>query len=410
MTTYPRSRGSRYSDIFVGAFDPKGVPSGARHYQVLSAVDRQDGTVTPNFRTIINSRKKKRPNILGRRPALDLPCNDFANDKFNATISPARWRALKLPYGVYDFYGAVYPNRSLMYNRILESDWTPIENAALSKAGERINGTQFNIPLFVKDFETSCNMIANAARDIYSKMRSFPSLAALIRDNIYSKEGFNKWLEYRYGWRLLLKDAYDAMCAVYDARNKGVTYKVSLQTFSVQKLGEIRSYNNGDYWGGSAGPQCDVLITGTQKLSVKYTLWLRDSIFANKGTSLGQQFGITNPMALIWDAIPYSFVVDWFIPVGDFLTSMDGFLGKDFVKGCKSRLYEEESDWLAVNPRYTVSMNKTVSSPVTPSHLQARFFRRSRLLGLPSASLPTVDINLNPSRALDAIALLRQRF
>jgi hypothetical protein len=39
------------------------------------------------------------------------------------------------------------------------------------------------------------------------------------------------------------------------------------------------------------------------------------------------QLGITNPALLVWELIPYSFVIDWLIPVGDFLSSLDALVG-----------------------------------------------------------------------------------
>jgi hypothetical protein len=39
------------------------------------------------------------------------------------------------------------------------------------------------------------------------------------------------------------------------------------------------------------------------------------------------QFGISNPLLLAWELIPYSFVIDWMFPVGNFLSSLDALNG-----------------------------------------------------------------------------------
>jgi hypothetical protein len=37
--------------------------------------------------------------------------------------------------------------------------------------------------------------------------------------------------------------------------------------------------------------------------------------------------GITNPLLIAWEVVPYSFVVDWVLPVGTWLESLDALLG-----------------------------------------------------------------------------------
>jgi hypothetical protein len=34
-------------------------------------------------------------------------------------------------------------------------------------------------------------------------------------------------------------------------------------------------------------------------------------------------FGLSSPIAMVWEMIPFSFVIDWFINVGDFLGQFD---------------------------------------------------------------------------------------
>lgn len=45
------------------------------------------------------------------------------------------------------------------------------------------------------------------------------------------------------------------------------------------------------------------------------------------------QLGITNPAELIWELVPYSFVIDWFVPVGNYLSAFDAALGWHFKGG-----------------------------------------------------------------------------
>jgi hypothetical protein len=54
--------------------------------------------------------------------------------------------------------------------------------------------------------------------------------------------------------------------------------------------------------------------------------------------------GLLNPALLYWELMPYSFVVDWFIPVGDVLASLTAGLG---LEGCVGGLvYVSEQSWI----------------------------------------------------------------
>lgn len=45
------------------------------------------------------------------------------------------------------------------------------------------------------------------------------------------------------------------------------------------------------------------------------------------------QVGVTNPISTAWELVPFSFVVDWFTPVGSVLTSMVPPQGVEFIDG-----------------------------------------------------------------------------
>jgi len=72
---------------------------------------------------------------------------------------------------------------------------------------------------------------------------------------------------------------------------------------------------------------------GTRRSEVQVTkLTLRCKIQAdvrcdNTNLFLASKLGLVNPASFVWEAIPFSFVVDWFANVGSFLSSYTDFLG-----------------------------------------------------------------------------------
>lgn len=47
------------------------------------------------------------------------------------------------------------------------------------------------------------------------------------------------------------------------------------------------------------------------------------------------EWGITNPLPIAWELTPWSFVIDWLIPVGAYISSLTAFTGLTFVSGTK---------------------------------------------------------------------------
>lgn len=51
------------------------------------------------------------------------------------------------------------------------------------------------------------------------------------------------------------------------------------------------------------------------------------------GLRTASELGLLNPFELAWELLPGSFIADWFIPVGDFLSQLDADLGWQFKGG-----------------------------------------------------------------------------
>ena len=47
--------------------------------------------------------------------------------------------------------------------------------------------------------------------------------------------------------------------------------------------------------------------------------------------------GLINPVELAWELLPYSFVVDWFLPIGPWISALTADVGFTFVTGGQSR-------------------------------------------------------------------------
>jgi hypothetical protein len=113
--------------------------------------------------------------------------------------------------------------------------------------------------------------------------------------------------------------------------------------------------------------------------------------------------GLNNPIAIAWEAIPYSFVVDWFFEVGSLIDtlSIQPFGGEWSLR---NTIHSFKDEYL-----YTVYQDFFPNMGNTKQFLgTARIRRYSRQLGLPAASLFATDLTLTPKQQALSLALLNQ--
>lgn len=129
-----------------------------------------------------------------------------------------------------------------------------------------------------------------------------------------AKDFGDAWLEYHFGWEPMVQDMGSAMKAF------GADF------------GSHRLHRN-----ASSDFDSDTVFRGTgnfagsishahihTKIKVKLGA---DFKIDNPNLFLANQLGFVNPLAVAWEAIPYSFVVDWFANVGQCLNAFSDFVG-----------------------------------------------------------------------------------
>lgn len=103
------------------------------------------------------------------------------------------------------------------------------------------------------------------------------------------------WLSYRYVYNTTLSDARDYANL---ARRLG----------AIADLPAITA--NGYYQSGGYTTHCSITIPVNQVIPNDFSHWL-------------QKYGFKLSLYNAWDMVPYSFIVDWFVNVGDFLNNLE---------------------------------------------------------------------------------------
>lgn len=219
-----------------------------------------------------------------------------------------------------------------------------------------------------------------------------------ISDNV-----FRRWLEYRYGWLPLVYEVQGAIEAIA-ARND---YPLRTVSRGHESVTASKTYTR-VYDGGSVG-KWTIRYELEQTVTVRvYILYEADFESHN-----ARNFGLYDFPQSLWELMPYSFVVDWFISVGDWLEAISPKVG---VK-VKAEGYTVTNDITCKRTPilWTKQTVGGLSFDMTGSFLNTSdSYRRIHRFRHPSLDgillYPRFDTKLNLKRALDSIALLNAKF
>jgi hypothetical protein len=138
------------------------------------------------------------------------------------------------------------------------------------------------------------------------------------------------WLEYTYGWKPLVSDVYTQAenLARYLTQRQGVIREVRGSAKELKTSIEKQPAVNSD-WSKEKIVESLVRISYT----VRYKCPDGSPSFVNT-------FGLNNPLIVAWELLPFSFVADWFIPIGDYLSGLTATSGLLFHSGTRTRHYK----------------------------------------------------------------------
>lgn len=264
------------------------------------------------------------------------------------------------------------------------SSWAPsaqqkseLALQVLGQLREKVAGSSFNAGVFLGEGKEALSTIADSATRLYgayhAAKRGNLHLAAqkLVggtpREHLYSrKHAANNWLQLQYGWLPLLKDAHDGaqFLAHYLNAPSQQVYRVRGRIAYNMAGFDLFKVSGATNWASA---------TGWYRHALKATLKEKDVVALS---------GLTDPLSVAWELLPYSFVIDWFIPIGNYLQArgLKQALTGTFVETTSNTwetrgLRYNKANWLpsdryefgpAVNSRFlTKSLNRTVKTTLT---------------------------------------------
>lgn len=202
-----------------------------------------------------------------------------------------------------------------------------------------------------------------------------------------AKDISGRWLEMQYGWLPLVSQSFEAGKALAAATGPRVL------TFSASIAQRRATYD---------GSQIPFLYS--YPVNVSYSKRIKAELYED--ISLNRSLGLVDPLAIAWEVVPYSFVVDWFLPVGTYLSAWS------VIPKLNGRFMTTE--------RIGQKAGKIVLKPdaFLPPRQYSKAVRRdmwfytnrivSSSLSVPMPTFNRVDKALSPKRLLNAVSLVHQ--
>lgn len=152
--------------------------------------------------------------------------------------------------------------------------------------------------------------LAKAARSLRNKdlggaLRHLAKVPKTSRRGAQLSIGANElskaWLELQYGWKPLINDigALAEMIKLHPKENRiraRSSNRGGATLYSPSNLGNVQVFKNDRR--------------------------LQQIVVVTSQPTLMERFGLTDPRSIAWELTPFSFVVDWFTPIGDYLKSI----------------------------------------------------------------------------------------
>lgn len=366
-----------------------------------------------------------------KRKGLRLPVNSYALYLERCTM-PQGYPHLKLIYTPNGNYSEYYgPELNGFGNVTYLEPTTAQRQAALSRLKmrclEKIKGQKVHLGNFIAEREQMFRMFTETASKIVRgaaavKKGQFKKACQILGAG-YSSNGkkskpfswggksqggfsvkktfADNWLQLQYGWLPLYSDLYGACEEVEQ------TFEILRQEIKggggIQYVVAKTRLSDADKYIDPQRPGAWSLRNYIWDLRVKmcYTVDVESAAFLGR-------IGLTNPLSIAWEVTPFSFVFDWFLPIGRYLNTLDATLGCTFVDGSNAGFLYTDIEYF-----------RDISYVSTPNFLsiyknctgRARWFayERQPLSGFPSwIDFPVPKNPISAAHAANAFALLTQ--
>lgn len=236
-------------------------------------------------------------------------------------------------YGDWSFFPAHHPvqvslaelQSKLLRKQRGESWQAPVFFAEAKKTSDMVRqraGDLVHLLLLLKKGRARDFLLG--LRNTLSSSEMTKTLRTYNRDrkiNGARRAGANLWLESWYGWVPFVSDvksAVETLESLYDIDRMfvGVTRTSKRREKSVVAISNTE-------WGGAGVRYLDPVFDSRR------AVWRWKPLAGQ----IPSKLGLLNPLSIAWELLPLSFVADWFVPIGNWLDTLDTPMRVQHVSG-----------------------------------------------------------------------------
>lgn len=288
------------------------------------------------------------------------------------------------------------------------------EGLLLSQAESRISQPDVDIGVIIGEAGDTIRMLTNPIRALTKEVSNFlspkhlrrPSKFRIPRGAKATSELANRWMEYRYGMLPLMADIEGLLKLAYGLlswqtvktplRKRGRRATPSRTTTEY----DFVSFCSGGFYGKGHFVRQDY----TDVMAHIYYTIIDWKVYQR------YKLGLAGPQiaSLIWELIPYSFVVDWFVNVGDMIRSLTPNPSIQILGNCVGT--HSSSDTNISLSMASIYSDMSDASPC-PSVYTASTKKFVRTCNIPlSGGTPSLDLSFNNFKhVVDSAAMLWQK-
>lgn len=300
------------------------------------------------------------------------------------------------------------------------SDLVPNDDLALQKVLQKIKAQDWNVAECVGEMQQTVGLVVNTMTKIanaISAVKKGNVRKAMTILNVAAQRGLgpaqkrainrkhrtkkerdaaSAWLTINYGVIPLIDDVRKA---VQNLQNR-LEWPVIVSASHTERRVSTRQGSCLSTVGGPGRYTSVTTRTCTSRYVLQYVVDVRYLAYI-------RSLGLTNMPSLAWELTPGSLIVDWFLPVGTWLSNMDATLGLIFVRGSLSQKTTTLSSVTATcgGSDAVGSWNGSASR-----NREVVEKKRSSLSSFPTPGLPQFKNPLSAQHAANGLAFLVTAF
>jgi len=329
--------------------------------------------------------------------------NEFGSIEWgDIDTNKANWTRINTPSSAHFPLDLSYPDH-------FDLETSNQRSRAITSVLNRAGNGKMELGADIGEMKQTVLMMADTARRVANSVTALkrgnlgaiPALLGMRKQDVMSgKFPANKWLEYQYGWKPLYSSIHDGAGILLNGiRDPNANYfsasaKTSWSGSDVRQMAGAPAYMNKFL-------KSNLNYTCRTKVHYRVSSVVADSL---------QAIGLGNPASIAWELLPFSFVNDWFMPVGNVLSAITASAGLEFISGYVTEIWDTT---------FTGHLEPSQSDLYSTGQYQQKSFRMLRvpLVGFPAPEFYTNnhpftqgDGTTNGTRIASAVALIRQMF